>query len=85
MSGQKFSEQYPSPLEGYQNLPPLPNTVYGILTSDFGFSEKNDDGKSLRNPQTGVRSSAYETFQAPLTSGRRGAFDVHIYHFQVRL
>jgi DOPA 4,5-dioxygenase len=51
---------YPSPLEGYENLPPLPD-------------EKAEDGKSYVNPQTGVLSPAYERFIDPLDNGRRGA------------
>jgi len=50
---------YPSPLAGYENLPPLPE-------------EKAEDGKSLLNPQTGVLSKAYERFVEPLDNGRRG-------------
>lgn len=50
---------YPSPLAGYENAPPLPD-------------ERAEDGKSYRNPQTGVRSSAYERFVDPLDNGRRG-------------
>lgn len=46
--------------------------------------EKNEDGKSLKNPQHGIVSKAYEEFPDPLTKGRRGGFDIHIYHFQVR-
>ncbi|KAI9374113.1 hypothetical protein BJX61DRAFT_532672 [Aspergillus egyptiacus] len=65
----QFSYTYPSPLEGYENLEPLPE-------------ERNDDGKSLKNPQHGILSKAYEEFPDPLTKGRRGGFDIHIYHFQ---
>jgi DOPA 4,5-dioxygenase len=50
---------YPSPLKGYENAPPLPE-------------ERAEDGKSYRNPQTGVLSSAYEKFTEPLDNGRRG-------------
>lgn len=50
---------YPSPLAGYENAPPLPD-------------EKAEDGKSYKNPQTGVLSKAYETFVPPLDSGVRG-------------
>jgi len=32
-----------------------------------------------------VLSKAYEEFPDPLAKDRRGGFDVHIYHFQVRL
>lgn len=66
----QFAFTYPSPLEGYENLEPLPD-------------ERNDDGKSYKNPQHGVLSKAYEEFPDPLTKGRRGGFDIHIYHFQV--
>lgn len=55
----QFAFTYPSPLEGYENEPPLPE-------------ETSEDGKSLRNPQTGVLSKAYETFVDPLDKGRRG-------------
>jgi DOPA 4,5-dioxygenase len=51
---------YPSPLAGYENAPPLPE-------------ERAEDGKSFRNPQTGVLSSAYDKFVDPLDNGRRGA------------
>jgi len=61
--------QFPSPLEGYRDLPPLPN-------------EFTEDGKSYVNPPTGKLSSSYEQFTAPLDRGRRGGFDIHIYHFQ---
>lgn len=54
---------YKSPLEGYENAPPLP-------------TEKAEDGKSLLNIQTGVLSSAYEKFPEPLDNGRRGALYV---------
>ncbi|KAJ9151364.1 DOPA 4,5-dioxygenase [Pleurostoma richardsiae] len=64
-----FSHTYPSPLTGYENNPPL-------------TEEKTADGKSLKNPETGVLSKAYETFPDPLDKGRRGGFDIHIYYFQ---
>lgn len=47
------------------------------------YSERNDDGKSFKNPQHGILSKAYEEFPDPLSKDRRGGFDVHIYHFQV--
>ncbi len=50
---------YTSPLAGYENAEPL---------SD----EKNADGKSLKNPETGVKSKAYDEFTDPLDKGRRG-------------
>ncbi|KAK3350084.1 DOPA-like domain-containing protein [Lasiosphaeria hispida] len=60
---------YPSPLAGYENAAPLPD-------------ERAEDGKSFRNPETGVLSSAYDKFIDPLENGRRGAFDIHVYYFQ---
>ncbi|QSS64080.1 dopa 4,5-dioxygenase family domain-containing protein [Histoplasma capsulatum] len=68
----QFAFFYPSPLEGYENLPPLPE-------------ERNEDGKSFRNPQHGILSKAYEEFPDPLEKGHRGGFDIHIYHYQVGL
>lgn len=47
---------YPSPLEGYRNLPPLPN-------------ELSEDGKSYVNPSTGKLSDSYAKFPAPLQNG----------------
>ncbi|KAM7224054.1 DOPA-like domain containing protein [Rhypophila decipiens] len=58
---------YPSPLAGYEDAPPLPDS-------------RAEDGKSFLNPQTGVLSSAYDKFPEPLDNGRRGGFDIHIYH-----
>jgi hypothetical protein len=60
---------YPSPLEGYENLPPLP-------------TERASDGKSFLDPPTGVLSSAYDRFTDPLDNGERGGFDVHVYFYQ---
>lgn len=68
----QFAFTYPSPLAGYENEPPLPQ-------------ETSEDGKSLKNPQTGVLSKAYETFVDPLEKGRRGGFDIHIYYMQSQL
>ncbi|KAJ5816363.1 Dopa 4-5-dioxygenase [Penicillium robsamsonii] len=64
-----YAFSYPSPLEGYENLEPL---------SD----ERTEDGKSFKNPQHGILSKAYSEFPDPLSKGREGGFDVHIYHFQ---
>ncbi|KAI0129635.1 DOPA-like domain-containing protein [Xylariales sp. AK1849] len=61
--------QYPSPLAGYENAPPLPD-------------ERAGDGKSYVNPPNNKLSKAYEEFAEPLDNGRRGGFDVHIYYFQ---
>lgn len=46
-------------------------------------SERTEDGKSLKNSNHGILSTAYEEFPDPLAKDRRGGFDVHIYHFQV--
>jgi len=51
--------EFPSPLTGYENAAPLPD-------------ERAEDGKSFKNPQTGVLSSAYDKFTEPLDNGRRG-------------
>lgn len=61
--------EYPSPLKGYEHLPPL---------SD----EKNEDGKSFVHPETNVLSKAYEEFVDPIDKGIRGGFDIHVYFFQ---
>jgi hypothetical protein len=50
---------YTSPLAGYEGLEPLTD-------------EKTEDGKSLKNPQTGKLSKAYDEFVDPLDKGRRG-------------
>ncbi|KAL1991313.1 hypothetical protein VTN49DRAFT_5305 [Thermomyces lanuginosus] len=65
----QFAYDYPSPLQGYEDLEPL-------------GEEPTADGKSLANPQHGVPSKAYTEFPDPIDKGRRGGFDVHIYHFQ---
>ncbi|KZP09915.1 hypothetical protein FIBSPDRAFT_900155 [Athelia psychrophila] len=54
-----------SPLQGYENAEPLPDT-------------KNPDGKSLYNPP-GPKSAAYEEFPKPIDSSNNG-FDFHIYY-----
>jgi len=64
---------YPSPLEGYENLPPL---------SEEKVPPGEVNAKSYVNPQTGVLSKSYEKFVEPLDNGIRGAFDIHIYYFQ---
>ncbi|KAK7711221.1 hypothetical protein SLS57_008136 [Botryosphaeria dothidea] len=60
---------YPSPLQGWENLPPLPN-------------ERAADGKSFVNPPATQKSTAYTEFPAPINNGIRGGFDVHIYFLQ---
>ncbi|OLN95976.1 putative 21.2 kDa protein [Colletotrichum chlorophyti] len=60
---------YPSPLEEFENAPELPQ-------------ELALDGKSFKNPPREGLSKSYEEFTDPLDKGRRGGFDVHVYHFQ---
>jgi len=62
-----FSYTYSSPLEGYENLPALPDA-------------KADDGKSYINPPATSQSPAYSSFVSPVVNDRRGGFDVHIYY-----
>ncbi|MCJ1393859.1 hypothetical protein MMC18_006735 [Xylographa bjoerkii] len=62
---------YPSPLEGYEDQPPISDEM-----------SKDGNAYCYVNKQTGVLSQAYETFTHPITNGPRGGFDVHIYHFQ---
>jgi hypothetical protein len=57
---------YPSPLEGYNGLPALPN-------------EKSADGKSYVNPPVDKPSPSYNSFAAPIANSQRGGFDVHVY------
>ncbi|KAL1311503.1 hypothetical protein AAFC00_001626 [Neodothiora populina] len=61
--------KYPSPLEGYENLEPLP-------------TERAADGKSFYNPPAKSQSKAYGSFIDPISNGERGGFDVHIYFQQ---
>ncbi|KAG9233426.1 DOPA-like domain-containing protein [Amylocarpus encephaloides] len=61
---------YESPLKGYENAAPLPD-------------EREEDGKSFANPQTGILSESYQRFCEPLDNGIRGAFDIHIYYYQL--
>lgn len=58
---------YPDLLKDYANAPPLP-------------TEKNADGKSLKNlVENTPRSAAYDTFPAPIASkGEENGFDFHI-------
>lgn len=51
---------YPSPLEGYRDLPPLPNDI-------------SEDGMSFKNPSTGKLSDSYTKFTAPLKNGKDAA------------
>ncbi|RXW18719.1 hypothetical protein EST38_g7133 [Candolleomyces aberdarensis] len=58
---------YKSPLEGYENLPPLDSEA------------RNPDGKSLVNPPAEKLSDAYVTFPEPIIKTNNG-FDFHIYY-----
>lgn len=60
-----------SPLEGYQNLEPLPTSF-------------NPDGKSLSNPVTGIKSTTYDVFPQPIDSSNNG-FDFHSTPATVRI
>lgn len=60
---------YPSPLKGFENLPPLPD-------------QRNEDGKSFFNPPNTGLDNAYREFVDSVDNGRRGGFDVHIYFHQ---
>ena len=50
---------WPSPLAGFENAAPLTD-------------ERAADGKSFKNPETGILSPAYSQFTDPLDKGRRG-------------
>lgn len=50
---------YPSPLTGYKNAPPLPETLA-------------EDGKSYVKLPADKLSDAYDKFISPLDNGRRG-------------
>lgn len=69
-------------MDGGNNYPsqPCSQTITPLIRP---HRERNEDGKSLKNPQHGVLSKAYEEFPDPLAKDRRGGFDIHIYHFQV--
>lgn len=56
-------QDYPWPLAGYEDAPPLPD-------------EKNDDGKSYRNNASESLSKAYDEFPDPLKKDRRGGLCV---------
>ncbi|MCJ1240675.1 hypothetical protein MMC14_008679 [Varicellaria rhodocarpa] len=68
-----FLYEYPSPLEGYKDLDPLPN-------------EKDQAGRggkaAIFNPPTGVLSKAYDGFIHPIVNDNKNGFDVHIYFYQ---
>ncbi|KAK6956867.1 hypothetical protein Daesc_002149 [Daldinia eschscholtzii] len=57
---------YVSPLEGFEDAPPLPD-------------EKNEDGKSYKNPMKDTLSKSYLEFPDPLDKGRRGVPELRIY------
>lgn len=79
---------YPSPLEGYRDLEPLPE--YGpsdllMLNQDVltTASEKAADGKSYVNPPAEKKSEAYTSFVSPITNGSRGGFEYASYDRQL--
>lgn len=59
MTAADLFRTWPSPLAGFENAPPLPD-------------ERAADGKSFKNPETGILSPAYSQFPDPLDRGRRG-------------
>ncbi|QPH18956.1 hypothetical protein C2857_004082 [Epichloe festucae Fl1] len=61
--------EYPPPLAGFEDAPPLP-------------TDTRPDGTGLVNPKRDSLSEAYHRFTAPLDNGTRGGFDIHIYHLQ---
>ncbi|KAM0277720.1 hypothetical protein ACHAQH_005580 [Verticillium albo-atrum] len=61
--------KYPSPLAGFEDAAPLPTNL------------AEDGDNFLSPPQEGL-SGSYKKFTPPLDNGRRGGFDIHIYHFQ---
>jgi DOPA 4,5-dioxygenase len=80
---------YPSPLQGYENLEPLPEYV-NMKPSPHGYmhenlqimiilthppSEKAEDGKSYINPPAKQKSDAYNAFVSPIDNGTRGGFE----------
>lgn len=60
---------YDSPLQGYEDLEPLPVEI-------------SSDGKSFVNPPAKSQSNAYDQFIDPIDKSERGGFDVHIYFWQ---
>ena len=70
---------YPSPLEGYQGLEPLPKSV--LLPNvprtllNLLLSEKAEDGKSYVNPPAEKKSEAYSLFPSPIKNDRRTGFE----------
>ncbi|KAK4498469.1 hypothetical protein PRZ48_011127 [Zasmidium cellare] len=64
-----WAYEYPSPLQGYENLEPL-------------SEERNEDGKSLKNPPSTTPSSAYTSFPDPIAQSPKPGFDIHIYFQQ---
>ncbi|KAH8204452.1 hypothetical protein TruAng_001368 [Truncatella angustata] len=60
--------KFPSPLEGFENAPPLP--------------EQRNEDKTYINPPRETPSKAYQEFPDPLDNSPRGGFDVHIYYNQ---
>lgn len=69
MPSDPYLYSYPSPIAPYkgQDLEPL-------------SQDRNEDGKSFKNPTPTSKSEAYSQFVAPITNGIRGGFDIHVYY-----
>jgi hypothetical protein len=85
--GDPYLYTHPSPLDGYEDLEPLPQyadlhppTSTVMLTQMK--SEFAADGKSIINPPAKFQSPAYTKFVHPISNGERGGFDIHIYYLQ---
>ncbi|KAI1269061.1 DOPA-like domain-containing protein [Xylariaceae sp. FL1019] len=83
-----FHYTYPSPLAGFENLPPLPDQRAENANGEDGHVNPSHvngvpySNPPYVNPQRDERSDAYDKFTEPLNNGRRGGFDVHIYYKQ---
>ena len=71
--------EYPSPLKGWENLPPLPK----VFAEQNLARDESDD--AYVNLQTGILSPSYCKFSDGVTNGPRGGCDVHIYFPRVRI
>ncbi|KAF8723384.1 hypothetical protein AX14_009365 [Amanita brunnescens Koide BX004] len=60
---------------------PFPDLLAAFANARPLGSERNPDGKSLRNPPAPHLSSCYDTFPAPIRPATDGnGFDFHIYY-----
>lgn len=60
-----------------------PSSLLAGFESYPALTDSQHPDRSMVNPQHGRRSGAYDVFPDPLSKGRRGGFDVHIYYNQV--